>query len=428
MAEKVNSLNCGVTYDDKQLSILLYADDIAIISETEDGLQRMLNAINDWTNKFRMSINMEKTKIVHFRPKRKRRSKFNFKLGNEPISYVNNYKYLGLHLDEHLDYKTAAQELSTSASKALGALTARFINAKGLHLKTYTKLYNCTVLPVMHYAAAIWGARKTQKHDQVHHRALRTYLGVGKYTPIPGLYGETGWHTLIHHRDKEQIKFWLKLFNMNRNRLTKDIFNWDYKRALLGHKNWNHNIKEILESIENSDVFYGLGTENPKVAMLTIEKQLEARETKLWQEEIDNMPKLRTYRKIKLNRDAEHYVEHNHNRRQRSLLAKLRIGNLPINIEKGRHKNLPLDERTCPRCTTEIEDEKHFLLNCQLYTQLRTDLVQTFADKTGENLDNYSTDEQLYLLLNIKSTIKLVASYVEEAFRERTKYEQNNRR
>jgi hypothetical protein len=86
LVKEVNSLNCGVTYENHQLSILLYADDIVLLSETEDGLQKLLDTLNKWTNRFRMNVNMDKTNVVHFRPKKKKVTQVKCKLGEQYIT------------------------------------------------------------------------------------------------------------------------------------------------------------------------------------------------------------------------------------------------------------------------------------------------------------------------------------------------------
>ena len=58
LAIEINNLNCGVPLqDDLQISILFYADDIAILSETEKGMQIMLDKLNEWCKKWHISIN-----------------------------------------------------------------------------------------------------------------------------------------------------------------------------------------------------------------------------------------------------------------------------------------------------------------------------------------------------------------------------------
>ena len=47
-------------------------------------------------------------------------------------------------------------------------------------------------------------------------------------------------------------------------------------------------------------------------------------------------------------------------------------------IETGRHKNITRDKRFCKICTTEIEDEYHFLLVCPIYSTLRTKFLKKY--------------------------------------------------
>ena len=46
---------------------LAYADDIMILSQIPEELQQLLNVMHDWCKKWRISINKDKTKVVHFR-------------------------------------------------------------------------------------------------------------------------------------------------------------------------------------------------------------------------------------------------------------------------------------------------------------------------------------------------------------------------
>ena len=47
----------------------------------------------------------------------------------------------------------------------------------------------------------------------------------------------------------------------------------------------------------------------------------------------------------------------------RKLITKLRISEHNLLIEKGRHLNIPREQRLCSHCKC-IDDEKHFLLHC----------------------------------------------------------------
>ena len=67
-------MNKGIKFASHKISILLYADDMVLISEREDELQLMLNKMNEWCNKWRIKVNNSKSKIVHFRYHKQRLS------------------------------------------------------------------------------------------------------------------------------------------------------------------------------------------------------------------------------------------------------------------------------------------------------------------------------------------------------------------
>jgi len=255
---------------------------------------------------------------------------------------------------------------------------------------------------------------------------MRTFLGVGKKTPIPGLYGETGWPKLGHHKSKDSIRYWLKVFNMDDSRLTKKVFNWDYRRALLGKKGWNSDIKNVLTATNMSDTFYGLGVEDQKKTMTMLENELNTIEDKKLLHEINTMPKLRTYKEIKLNTGTETYIKSNMSKYHRSPVAKMRTGTFPISIETGRYKKQPVQDRTCPRCPTKLEDEKHFMLDCPLYKIPRDNLYQQFQMKNDEDLENLEREERFFLIFNINRTMKAVARYIEAAYKMRANFMAEN--
>ena len=58
------------------------------------------------------------------------------------------------------------------------------------------------------------------------------------------------------------------------------------------------------------------------------------------------------------------------------VLYKIPISNsILLNIEKGRHLKIPVEQRICPLCKQEIEDEYHFIMKCQNLDELRNKLL-----------------------------------------------------
>ena len=167
LANEIKQMNIGVDIDELQLSILLYADDVALIAPDADSLQLMLDKLNEWCCNWRLTVNNDKTKIVHFRPASVQLCNNQFSCGNASIQLTDKYKYLGLWLQEHLDMKYATSELAKSASRALSTLYAKFKNSGGMVYDVYYKLYTSLVQPILSYCSAIWGLTNYSKINTV---------------------------------------------------------------------------------------------------------------------------------------------------------------------------------------------------------------------------------------------------------------------
>ena len=81
---------------------VLYADDIVCLAETENDWQQLLIIVENWCRKWRLEVNLDKTNVMHIRPKRKQQSKFTFLFNWRPVDYCKTYKYLGATLNEFL--------------------------------------------------------------------------------------------------------------------------------------------------------------------------------------------------------------------------------------------------------------------------------------------------------------------------------------
>ena len=73
-----------------------------------------------------------------------------------------------------------------------------------------------------------------------------------------------------------------------------------------------------------------------------------------------NGNKLRTYRKSKESYNLEKYLLLDLDKNVIRNYTKIRISNSSHKIEQGRHNKTPLENRLCPLCLAEVEDEFHF--------------------------------------------------------------------
>ena len=61
----IENSNDSVYLQDKKMSCLLYADDLILISDSEQGLQDGLNILHKYCKDWCMKININKTKVIN---------------------------------------------------------------------------------------------------------------------------------------------------------------------------------------------------------------------------------------------------------------------------------------------------------------------------------------------------------------------------
>ena len=351
-----------------EINMLLYADDMVLIGETENALQVLLNEMYKWCQNWRLKVNETKTKVVHFRTQNSPCTENIFMYGDAELEMVKQYKYLGIILDDHLNFNDCIKALADSSGRALGGIISKFKCLKNVGYETFTKLYKSGVQPISEYAAGVWGHHKALHIDTIQNRAMRYYLGVHKFAANAAIIADMGWNKPIYDRYICLSKFWNRVIQMSDDRLTKQIFMYDFSTC---SKNWCSDMKKVFVKLDLEHIFHSK-------SLCDIE-QLKTKSADLmhknWKAELDKKPKLRSFRTYKTDMKPESYVQHCYNRQLRSFLAQIRCGILPLKIETGRFKNQPLDERMCEMCHLgKVESELHFLCECPLYNNYRDTL------------------------------------------------------
>ncbi len=94
----------GLHIDGEHVCLLVFGDDIVCMADNESDLQSMLNILHDWCNIWTMKVNVDKTKVMHFRGKNTEVTNTVFRYCDNNVELVTQYKYLGLLLTETLYY------------------------------------------------------------------------------------------------------------------------------------------------------------------------------------------------------------------------------------------------------------------------------------------------------------------------------------
>ena len=212
---------------------LLYADDLVCIANNEDDLQFLINIVNSWCTKWRLDCNLTKTSIIHVRKTNTASSKYIFKLGQNIIEYCKTYKYLGITINEHLNFEQISQKQPDPASRALSAILSKMIKKNnGFSLKIYELLYKSCVTSICDYGQEVFGFHQHPATDKLHAKALRFYLGTGKTAPLCGLRSELSWPEPRSRTQTRMFRYFLHLRDLPDNRILKKIFLYDQQFAV----------------------------------------------------------------------------------------------------------------------------------------------------------------------------------------------------
>ena len=124
-----------------------------------------------------------------------------------------------------------------------------------------------------------------------------------------------------------------------------------------------------------------------------------------------NGNKLRTYRCFKTCFVTEDYVKLNMPRHERRILAMLRCGTLPLHVETGRwcRPSKPLDQRLCMFCNQNtIENEVHFLIECDLYNDLRNEIFNKYRE-CNRDFTDLNPHDQFNFIMNFTPNLYSLA-------------------
>ena len=247
MSRDLHASNLGVLLRRICVSVLLFADDIVLVSNSEEGLRRLLDIVKRHVAGLRMELSVKKSKVMS-------RSHDLWELFDEDDEIVGC-------LDKVLQFKYLGVQTCLNPSKSASAMMKRATKLASSYRGTCISLaydgpdvadlalslWNNIAMPSM-----LYGVEFLRFSKQVHEEISRQQSKVGKFTlglpscapniSSPALLGLKSFREQLYSR---QLKFFVRLFNQPDDRWSKD--------ALLEHifGNWSSPYIDMLSSIKS---------------------------------------------------------------------------------------------------------------------------------------------------------------------------------
>ena len=373
---------------------------------------------------------------MHVRATLTTRSRFTFKFGKKVINYCKTYKYLGLTLNQFLDFGKMSNSFGDPANRALSAVICKMIKNKGFPFTVFETLYNSCVTSITDYAHDVIGYHQYSESANIHTKAIRSYLGVGRSANLCALRYEMSWLEPKSRTQIRMMRFYYRMKEMCNSRLTKKIFLYDqhFTASNPNLATWSHEVQSI---ISKHNLYYVIERFGSKSVLNLLHDSLHNNDMSVLRGECLSSSKLRTYNTlfspfiphssiISYTRLSMPFI-------QRKKLSQLRLGCLPIRVETERYTRpiIPADQRYClmPECdnTTKnlsdtekhVEDEFHFLIICSHNRGLR----KVLFDKIDiPNFQNFSDNDKFIYLLTTKHVAHIVSSFIIDAFDSRPSF------
>ena len=416
----------------ERLDCLMYADDLVLLSSTSQGLQQKLNCLSQYCNEWCLKVNLNKTNILIFNKSGKlTNEKFTYK--NDVVQNASQYKYLGLNFTLSGSLKYSDNDLVNKARKAYFKLNKDFLSLNP-NIPVSIHVFNHTIKPILLYGSEIWGTFQTSSSkfrnnvlplskiyannssEKFYMKYCKNLLGVHKKATNFGVQSELGITPIYYDIVRNILIFWNRLENISPKgnfKLLKDAYNLSKTLHQNGSNSWFSSLQYLRNTLNISDSKSSFSKSKFK---LFIKKFMRTSALEDWSKNRETLKdgKLSTYLQLKNNFGFEHYLEIMDNVNHRRAISQLRLSCHKLEVEHGRYGNVPRELRYCKKCKqNQIEDECHFLINCDKHLDARLNLFSIIQKEVPLFINLNDKDKMLYLLNSeSKSILDSVGKFV----------------
>lgn len=144
-----------------KFKFIMYADDTTLILADKNinflhsTLTVELNSVHDWVKSNKLKLNISKTNCIFFQNRSIKNIFPQLSLQGETLSQVPHTKFLGVFVDENLNWKHHIDQVCIKVSKICGILYKVRYN---LTLDALLSIYYTLYYPHLTYCVSVWGS------------------------------------------------------------------------------------------------------------------------------------------------------------------------------------------------------------------------------------------------------------------------------
>ena len=358
-----------------QILILLFADDVALLSDSVIGLQTQLNVLYNVAHRLDLIVNLDRSNVVVFRNGGFLSRNEHWTFGPSQLQSVNMYKYLGVILTTKLSFQPTLLDLAERARKGI-TIIFRLLWSVGEHSPTiFFKLFDSQIRPILTYGAEIWGLTPNQSViERVHLSAMKRFLCVSQRTPRHLVYGELGRYPLHVSTYTKCIKFWLRIATMADFRFTKKAYNTLLALQSQNYTTWACRVRIVLYQFGFGFVWEAQSVGSVKAFVAVFKRRLADCFAQDYHAALQSHDFYSIYATYGSSLTIRPYFSLIRNIFVRKEMTRLRVGMLFLRCNFIRF-DTSAQNCFCPFCDGCPETETHFLLSCPAYADLRCQFI-----------------------------------------------------
>ena len=250
-----NSPN-GMHIYDHCISCVAYADDIALCSNTENGLQELINIAVKYAKKWKFKFNPKKCEVMYFGKSSREPQIF---IDNTMLKVVEESVYLGTHVTKNkkLENQYVEKRIREAYKKAwqIKSVGSRRVQINPI---TFSRGFSAVVIPSLLYGYNVirLSKRNLKSIDQMQINVAKNIQGLSSNTPAVVALAGMKWKRLSTHIVKESVNFMFKTLQIPNMCIYKELLIYGLLEAKhKGYTNLGSNpVSYIIEQCRKCNV------------------------------------------------------------------------------------------------------------------------------------------------------------------------------